>query len=126
MIRVLLATLTATFLLLSNSNAGPFLLPERTLPTCRGGNIKHVVATVTEGDKYLIFVKAATGSSVEGDQKIVPIAELQDRGLVDDQIRAGTHNIIVRAELCQGTTDCSNKYCKPGKCVSGEKYCECK
>src|ERR1700730_4059864 len=55
--------------ILSNSNAGPFLLPEGTLPTCRGGNIKHVVATVTEGDKYLIFVKAATGSSVESDRR---------------------------------------------------------
>ena len=53
------------------------------------GNIEHVVATVTEGDKYLIFIKMATGSSVESDQKIVPIAELQNRGLVDDQMRAG-------------------------------------
>jgi hypothetical protein len=45
MIRVFLAALAATFLLLSNSNAGPFLLPERTLPTCRGGSIEHVVAS---------------------------------------------------------------------------------
>jgi hypothetical protein len=45
MIRVFLAALAATFLLLSDSNAGPFLLPERTLPTCRGGSIEHVVAS---------------------------------------------------------------------------------
>ena len=126
MIRVLLATLTATFLLLSNSNAGQFSLPERTLPICRGGNIEHVVATVTEGNKYLIFMKMGAGSSVEGDQEIVPIAELQNRGLVDDQIRAGTHYIIVRAASCVGTQDCSNKHCNSGKCVSGTNGCKCK
>jgi hypothetical protein len=55
MIRVLLAASTAAFLLISNSNAGPFLLPEKTLRTCGGGSIEHVVATVTEGDKSLIL-----------------------------------------------------------------------
>lgn len=128
MIRVLLGAVTAAFLLLSNSNAAPFLLPERTLPTCGGGKIEHVVATVTEGDKSLIFVKAATGASVESDQKIVPIAELQNRGLVDDQIRAGTHTIIAKAAPCTGTKDCSSKHCNSGNCGfdSGTNHCECK
>jgi hypothetical protein len=128
MIRVLFGAVTAAFLLIANSNAGPFLLPERTLATCGGGKIEHVVATVTEGDKSLIFVKAATGASVESDQKIVPIAELQNRGLVDDQIRAGTHTIIARAASCIGTKDCSSLYCNSGKCIFDDetKYCACK
>lgn len=37
------------------------------------GSIEHVVATVTEGNKSLIFVKAGGGASVESDQKIVPM-----------------------------------------------------
>lgn len=126
MVRVLFGAVTAAFLLIANSNAGPFLLPERTLPTCGGGKIEHVVATVTEGDKSRIFVKAAKGASVESDQKIVPIVELQNRGLVDDQIRAGTHTIIVRAASCVGTQNCSDNHCNSGKCVSGTNGCECK
>lgn len=128
MIRVLLAALTAAFLLIANSNAGPFLLPEKTLRTCGGGSIEHVVATVTEGDKSLIFVKAAAGASVEGDQRIVPIAELQNRGLVDEQIRAGTHTIIAKAAPCAGTKNCSSYHCNTGKCKfdTDENGCKCK
>ncbi len=70
MIRVLLAALTAAFLLLSNSNAGLFMLPESTLPTCGGGNIEHIVATVTEGDKSLIFVKAVIGETIYFTDKL--------------------------------------------------------
>jgi hypothetical protein len=126
MIRVFLPAVIAASLLISNSNASPLLLPERTLPTSGGGKIEHVVATVREGDKSLIFMKVATRVSVASDQQIVPIAELQNRGLVDDQIRAGTYTIIARAAPCAGTKDCSSYYCNTGTCVSGTDGCECK